>query len=109
MGKSYGSETFHSTFPSVTRKADSILYIDISSNVSASRTIICRSYTDGCQFEYLSYCPEQAATGTDTVHANTHRETQLAPQARANLNAVPTQRKGTTMKLGSEEDGTLVM
>ena len=50
-----------------------------------------------------------ASTGTHPVPANTHIETQLSPQGRANLSAVLSDRKGTTSKLGSEEDGTLVM
>jgi len=50
-----------------------------------------------------------ASTGTHPVPANTQIETQLSPQGRANLNAVLSDRKGTTSKLGSEEDGTLVM
>ncbi len=50
-----------------------------------------------------------ASTGTHPVPANTHIETQLSPQGRANLSAVLSDAKGTTSKLGSEEDGTLVM
>jgi len=50
-----------------------------------------------------------ASTGTHPVPTNTQIETQLSPQGRANLSAVLSDRKGTTSKLGSEEDGTLVM
>jgi len=50
-----------------------------------------------------------ASIGTHPVPANTQIETQLSPKSRANLNAVLSDRKGTTSKLGSEEDGTLVM
>src|SRR6266487_3994665 len=50
-----------------------------------------------------------ASTGTHPVPANTQIETQLSPQGRANLSAVLSDGKGTTSKLGSEEDGTLVM
>ena len=50
-----------------------------------------------------------ASIGTHPVPANTQIETQLSPQGRANLSAVLSDGKGTTSKLGSEEDGTLVM
>src|SRR6266704_1627030 len=49
-----------------------------------------------------------ASTGTHPVPVNTQIETQLSPQGRANLSAVLSDRKGTTSKLGSEEDGTLL-
>jgi two-component system, NarL family, sensor histidine kinase LiaS len=50
-----------------------------------------------------------ASTGTHPVPANTQIEAQLSPQGRANLSAVLGDATGTTSKLGSEEDGTLVM
>ena len=49
-----------------------------------------------------------ASIGTRPVPANTQIETQLTPQSRANLRAVLSDGKGTTSKLGSEEDGTVV-
>src|SRR6266849_9552385 len=50
-----------------------------------------------------------ASIGTHPVPANTQIETQLSPQGRANLSAVLSDGKGTTSKLSSEKDGTLVM
>jgi NarL family two-component system sensor histidine kinase LiaS len=50
-----------------------------------------------------------ASTGTRPVPVNTQIESQLSPQSRANLSAVLSDGKGTTSKLGSEEDGTLVI
>ena len=49
-----------------------------------------------------------ASRGTQPVLANTQIEMRLSPQDRANLSAVLSDGKGTTSKLGSEEDGTLV-
>jgi two-component system, NarL family, sensor histidine kinase LiaS len=49
-----------------------------------------------------------ASIGTRPVPANTQIETQLSPQGRANLSSVLSDGKGTTSKIGSEEDGTLV-
>ena len=50
-----------------------------------------------------------ASTGTHPVPENTQIEAQLTPQSRVNLSMVLSDGKGTTSKLGSEEDGTLVM
>jgi two-component system, NarL family, sensor histidine kinase LiaS len=50
-----------------------------------------------------------ASTGTHPVPVNTQIEAQLSPQGQANLSAVLSDGKGTTSKIGSEEDGTLVI
>jgi two-component system, NarL family, sensor histidine kinase LiaS len=50
-----------------------------------------------------------ASIGTHPVPANTQIEAQLSPRGRANLSAVLSDSKGTTSKLDSEEDGTLVI
>jgi len=49
-----------------------------------------------------------ASIGTRPVSTNTQIETQLSPQGRANLSAVLSDGKGTTSKLGTEADGTLL-
>jgi signal transduction histidine kinase len=49
-----------------------------------------------------------ASIGTRPVSTNTQIETQLSPQGRANLGAVLSDGKGTTSKLGTEADGTLL-
>jgi signal transduction histidine kinase len=50
-----------------------------------------------------------ASTGTHPVAVNTQIEAQLSLQGQANLSAVLSDGKGTTSKIGSEEDGTLVI
>src|SRR5215471_6868618 len=50
-----------------------------------------------------------ASTGTRPVPVNTQIEAQLSPQGQANLNAVLSDGKGTTSKIVSEKDGTLVI
>jgi NarL family two-component system sensor histidine kinase LiaS len=50
-----------------------------------------------------------ASTGTHPVPANSQIEALLSPQGQANLNAVLSDGKGTTSKIVSEKDGTLVI
>ena len=50
-----------------------------------------------------------ASIGTRPVPINTPIETQLSPQSRANLHAVLSDRRGTTDKVNSEEDGTFLV
>jgi signal transduction histidine kinase len=50
-----------------------------------------------------------ASIGTRPVPLNTQIETQLSSQSRTNLHAVLSDRRGTTDKAGSEEDGTFLV
>ncbi|HEX9134692.1 MAG TPA: hypothetical protein VF844_20575 [Ktedonobacteraceae bacterium] len=50
-----------------------------------------------------------ASIGTHPVPSNTQIETQLSVQSRANLQAVLSDRRGTTSKVSTEEDGTFLV
>src|SRR6266581_6815605 len=121
IGKNYAHQTLHTTFSTVTRKTDPVLYFVHGSPDSEALAswlhIINPSVANQGPFNnhptvFLTAVDTHgqviASIGTHAVLPGILIQTQLSTQNRANLRAVLTDRKGTMSTITQEADGTLL-